>query len=48
LIALGPDFKSNTVLQDEYEQLDISKTIAHMLNFDYPISEGEVMYNLFK
>ena len=48
LIALGPDFKSNIILQDEYEQLDISKTIAYMLNFDFPISEGEVMYNLFK
>ncbi len=48
LVALGPDFKTNTIIENEYEQLDISKTIAYMLHFDFPSSEGEIMYDLFK
>jgi hypothetical protein len=48
LIALGPDFKKNVQLPNAYEQLDISKTIAQMLNFEFPVSKGEVMWDLFK
>lgn len=47
LVALGPDFKTNTVLPNQYEQIDISKTISEMLHFDYPVSKGEIMYDLF-
>ena len=48
LIALGPDCKKNVQLPNTYEQLDISKTISRMLNFDFPISKGEVMWDLFE
>jgi hypothetical protein len=48
LVALGPDFKSNTIIENKYDQLDISKTISYILDFEFPISEGEVMYDLFK
>jgi hypothetical protein len=48
LVALGPDFKSNTELLNCYEQIDISSTIAELLQFNYPISKGEVMTDLFK
>lgn len=47
LIALGPDFKRNVVLQNKYEQIDISSTIAQMLHFDMITSEGVVMQDLF-
>lgn len=48
LVALGPDFKTNTVLNDMYEQIDISKTIAEMMHFSFPISNGIIMTELFK
>ena len=48
LIALGPDFKKNSILQNRYEQIDISKTIAEMLHFNEHVSEGQVMKDLFK
>lgn len=47
LIALGPDFKTNTVLNNMYEQIDISKTIAEMLHYNNPISRGIIMTELF-
>ena len=47
LIALGPDFKRNVVLENNYEQIDISATIAQMLHFDMITSEGIVMKDLF-
>lgn len=48
LIALGPDFKKNSILPNRYEQIDISKTIAEMLHFYEPVSEGQIMKDLFK
>ncbi len=47
LVALGPDFKKNAVLSRSYEQIDISATVAKLLKFDFPISDGEVMTELF-
>jgi predicted AlkP superfamily pyrophosphatase or phosphodiesterase len=47
LVALGPDFKVNTVIDEKYEQLDISKTISYMFNFKMPTSKGKVMEALF-
>lgn len=48
LIALGPDFKTNTILPNQYEQLDISKTISELLHFDFPVTKGKVMTDLFR
>jgi hypothetical protein len=47
-VALGPDFKKNTVLNIPYEQIDLSATIAEMLHFSFPVSQGKVMTELFK
>jgi hypothetical protein len=47
LVALGPDFKSNVTLDIAYEQIDISATIAELLGFDFPVSNGRVMRQLF-
>ena len=47
LLGLGPDFKENTVLTNNAEQLDISATIANMLHFDMPTSKGRIMRELF-
>jgi predicted AlkP superfamily pyrophosphatase or phosphodiesterase len=48
LIALGPDFKVNSVIDEKYEQLDLSKTISYMFNFNMPSSKGKIMEALFK
>jgi predicted AlkP superfamily pyrophosphatase or phosphodiesterase len=48
MIALGPDFKTNISIPNKYEQIDISKTIAEMLHFNYPVSQGKVMTDIFK
>ena len=46
LVALGPDFKPNTIVRHPYELIDISATIAHMLNFSMPTTEGKVIKEL--
>lgn len=48
LVALGPDFKKNVSLPNRYEQIDISSTIAEMLHFNFPVSKGKVMTDIFK
>ena len=47
LVAMGPDFKKNVTLSTAYEQIDISATIAELLGFDFPVSNGKVMRQLF-
>lgn len=47
LLAIGPDFKKNTVIKKERELIDISKTISFMMKFDMPSSKGKVMDELF-
>lgn len=47
LFAVGPDFKSNTIISTTREQIDISATIAELLEFDLPYSNGQVMDELF-
>jgi len=47
LVAIGPDFKTNLTLNSAYEQIDISATIAELLGFDFPVSKGRVMRQLF-
>lgn len=48
MLALGPDFKKNEVVQTEGELIDLSKTIAEILHFDMPTSEGRILNELFK
>lgn len=47
MIGLGPDFKKGVVVTEEYEQIDISATIAHIMKFEMPTSEGRVIAPLF-
>lgn len=46
--ALSPDFKQNTELNVQYEQIDISATISLMMHFPFATGHGTVMQQLFK
>jgi len=46
--AYGPDFKKNTTFAIQKELPDIAATIAEMLDFEIPKSDGRVMTELFK
>jgi len=48
LLALGPDFKTNTVISENREQIDIPATIAYMLQFKMYGTQGKIIYELFK
>lgn len=47
-LAIGPDFKENVVLKKPFEMIDISKTIAELMRFEMPTSNGKVMTEIFK
>jgi hypothetical protein len=46
--AAGPDFKQNTIISTTYNQTDVAATVAELLSFKMPASEGKVMWDLFK
>lgn len=46
--AYGPAFKQNKIVSNLYEQIDIAPTIAELLYFNIPNSDGKVMRELFK
>ena len=46
--AFGPDFKENLIISEERELIDIPATIAELLNFRIPNSNGNIMTELFK
>jgi hypothetical protein len=48
LFAAGPDFKKNLIIDREYEQLDISATIAELFHLNMETSTGNVMWELFE
>ncbi len=48
LYAYGPDFKQDTVIDIKRGLIDISSTIAKLLNFEMPKGKGKVMHELFK
>lgn len=45
--AIGPDFKKNYSSNIPYEQIDISSTIAELMEFDMPTSKGRVIKDIF-
>lgn len=45
--AIGPDFKAGKTFDSSAEQIDIPKTIAALLGFNFPGGEGRVMAELF-
>ncbi len=48
LLALGPDFKQGYLCKKRYEQIDISATVGHILNFNVPDSKGRFMSDIFR
>ncbi len=47
LLALGPDFKKNVILDTTRNQKDIASTVAYLLDFSIPTSQGEIMQEMF-
>jgi len=43
LLGIGPDIKSNTVIDATREQPDIAPTIGHLIGFSTPLAKGNVM-----
>ena len=46
-LALSPDFKKNVQLNNYYDQVDISATIAELLHFPFYTGKGNVMKEMF-
>ena len=47
LIAIGPDFKKGATITNHYGQIDLTKTIADILNITMPNSSGQAISELF-
>jgi len=47
LLVLGPDIVKGKIVYEEAELIDISKTIAKMMNFEMPTSNGRILNELF-
>jgi len=45
--AISPDFKKNYISPVPYELIDISATVAKLLNIEMPTGKGKVMEDLF-
>ncbi len=48
LFCYGPDFKTNTIVSQDRELIDIPATIAELLHFEIHNSNGQIMTELFK
>jgi len=46
--AMGPDFKENYTCSTPYEQIDISATVAELMGFPMPGSDGKIMRDIFR
>ncbi|TSJ40457.1 alkaline phosphatase family protein [Mucilaginibacter corticis] len=46
-LAVGPDFKKGIGLVTPYEQIDISQTVAKLLNFKMDYGKGKLMTDIF-
>ncbi len=47
MFAIGPDFKKNFISNTNYDQIDITSTVAELLDFDMPFAKGKVISDLF-
>lgn len=47
-LALGPDFKQGTGIDQPYEQIDISATVAKLLHFNMDYGKGKVIDAIFR
>lgn len=48
LIGLGPDIKSNTIIETVHDHVDIAPTVGELLNFPTPLSQGKALYEMFQ
>lgn len=48
LFGLGPDFKKNTIIKDQYNQTDLTATIAEMLGIVMPSGQGTPIKKLYR
>lgn len=48
LLVLGPDTKKGVEIKEEGELIDISATIAHLLQFSMPTSKGRILKEMLK
>ena len=48
LLAIGPDFHSDTVFILKRSLIDIAPTVAELMAFEMPFSDGDIMQELFK
>jgi hypothetical protein len=46
--AIGPDFKQNFVCTAPHDQTDIASTVAELMGFKMPSSNGNVIIDIFK
>ncbi len=46
--AMGPDFKKDFTCPTPYEQIDIAATVAELMGFSMPTSNGKVMRDIFQ
>jgi hypothetical protein len=47
-VAAGPDFKRNFVSAAAYEQIDVPRTIAEIMGFPMPGTDGKVMTEILR
>jgi len=45
--AIGPDFKKNYIAETPYEQIDITSTVAELMNFEMPDAKGKIISDIF-
>lgn len=48
LFASGPDFRTNVIVNETFEQIDLTATIAELLNLEMPYAKGKVIQPLFQ
>jgi predicted AlkP superfamily pyrophosphatase or phosphodiesterase len=46
--GIGPDFKESYICNKPYEQIDIAATVAELMGFYMPTSNGKVIRDVFK
>lgn len=48
LLGFGPDFKQNVTIENQYNQIDLSATIAYLLGISMPEGQGKVIKELLR
>jgi hypothetical protein len=46
-LAIGPNIKTNTIITEIRDQVDVAPTVAYMLGFTVPYAQGSVLTEMF-